>query len=308
MEKCKRVLKRIFFLPPLPTVAFAIFGYGLVITVFAVPIDHPAVEYASYLCSAYALIITITGFPHFRTFIRGIRRRVDEHPLMRKLKSTAIGERYFSDVRFRSEVSLYQGLLINLLYIAMKLFSGVYYRSVWFIALAVYYALLALMRYLLLRRRKTESGRTPMEEELRRYRLCGIVLLLMNQALAGIVTFIVHQNRGFDYPGLLIYGMALYAFYSITMAIINLVKFRRHGSPVLSAAKAVSFVAALVSMLSLTTAMLAQFGGDDTSNFRQIMTASVGGGVCTIVIGMAGYMIWKSSKQLKELEINNSET
>lgn len=307
MERFKKILKRIFFLPPYQTVLIALFGYAFVIVVSAFHIEIPVIQYLSYVCSAYALTITITGFPHFMAFVQAIKRYINEHPLMKKLRSTAIGSRFFSDVRFRSDVSLYQGFFINLLYIVMKMFSGIYYRSFWFVALAFYYILLAIMRFMLLRRRKVKTSRTLMEEEIHRYRLCGIMLLVMNQALVGIVIFMVHQNRGFDYPGLLIYLMALYAFYAVISSIINLVKFRKHGSPVMSAAKAIQFVAALVSILSLETAMLAQFGGDDET-FRAIMTGATGGGVCTIVIGIAIFMIWKSTKQIKKLQINNSKT
>lgn len=110
------------------------------------------------------------------------------------------------------------------------------------------------------------------------YRMCGITLLIMNQALAGIVIFMVHQNRGFDYPGLLIYAMATYSFYSVITAVVNLVKFRKHGSPLLSAAKVINLVAAMVSVLSPETAMLARFGGDDDPLFRKVMTGATGGG------------------------------
>lgn len=134
------------------------------------------------------------------------------------------------------------------------------------------------------------------------YRMCGITLFIMNQALAGIVIFMVHQNRGFDYPGLLIYAMATYSFYSVITAVVNLVKFRKHGSPLLSAAKVINLVAAMVSVLSPETAMLARFGGDDDPLFRKVMTGATGGGVCTIVIGIAVFMIWKSSKRLKALQ------
>ena len=307
MERFKQLLKRVFCLPPMPTVIIAALGYGFVLAVAILPISVPAIQIASYVCSAYALIITITGIPHFLRGVRAIRDRVNAHPLMEKLRDTAFGQRFLGDIRFRTEISLYQGLLVNLLYIAMKLFSGLYYRSYWFIALALYYILLAVMRFLLLRRGKRVTGRTSMEEELWRYRHCGIMLLMMNQALMGIVVYMVQQNRGFHYPGALIYLMALHAFYSVITAIINLVKYRKHGSPVMSAAKAISFVAALVSILALETAMLAQFGGDDET-FRAAMTGATGGGVCTIVIGMAIYMIWKSTKQLKKLRISDSQT
>ena len=296
MEKFKAILKRIFCLPPMPTVLLMVFGYGLLILVFALDIQDPALRYAAYLASAYALIITCTGLVYINTAIGGVKKFISAHPLMKKFRSTAVGEKYMTDVRFRAGISLYQGFFINLLYIAMKLVSGIVYRSTWFIALAVYYILLAVMRFLLVRRLNAQDEVT----ELRRYRLCGVMLLFMNQALAGIVIFMVHQNRHFSYPGYLIYAMAAYSFYAVTVAIINIVKTRRHQSPILSAAKAINLVAALVSILSLTTAMLTQFGGDDNADFNQTMTAAVGGGVCTIVICMAAYMIWRANKNLKK--------
>ena len=297
MAAFKRILRKVFCLPPLRTVLISIFGYGFVLAVVVFDIRNPLLQYASYIASAYALVVTVTGFGYLRTAIDGVKRWVSGHPLMKKFRSTAVGEKYLTDARFRAGISLYQGFFINLLYIVMKLASGIYYRSAWFIALAVYYLLLAVMRFLLVRRLHTQDAAA----ELRRYRLCGVILLLMNQALAGIVVFMVRQNRGFAYPGLLIYAMAAYAFYAVAIAVVNLVKTRRHQSPVLSAAKAVNLVAALVSILSLTTAMLSQFGGGDDSAFRRTMTGAVGGGVCTIVIGMAVYMIWRANKNLKML-------
>lgn len=307
MKRFRRILKKIFFLPPLPTVLIAVLGYGFVLLVFELKINKSAIKYLSYICSAYALIITVTGYPHFSAFTKILKRYIYEHPLMKKLRSTTSGERFFSDVRFRSDISLYQGLFINLLYIGMKIFSGVYYRSVWFISLACYYFFLTIMRLMLLRREKERTSKTQMEIELHRYRSCGIMLLMMSQTLAGVVILIVYQNKGFDYPGVLIYLMALYSFYSAITAVINLVKYRKHGSPIISAAKVINFVAAMVSILSLTTAMLARFD-ESGYEYRKLMTSLVGGGVCMIVIGMAIYMVWKSSKQIKQLQINNSQT
>lgn len=300
MDKVKAILKKLFFLP---TVLLALFGYGFVIAVAAFQVANPILQYASYVASAYALIITITGIVYVKAASGSIKNFIASHPLMKKFRSTMVGEKYFTDVRFRAGVSLYQGFFINLLYIVMKLVSGILYRSAWFVALAVYYILLAVMRFLLARRLNVQDEAL----ELRRYRLCGFMLLFMNQALAGIVIFMVHQNQGFNYPGLLIYAMAAYAFYAVIIAIVNIVKTRRHKSPVLSAAKAINLVAAMVSILSLETAMLAQFGGDDPA-FRKVMTGATGGGVCTIVIFMAIYMIWRANKKLKRKEFNNSQT
>ena len=59
---------------------------------------------------------------------------------------------------------------------------------------------------------------------------------------------------------MMIYVMALYTFYALTMSIVDIVKYRKMGSPVMSTAKIVSLSAALVSLLNLETAMLAQIG------------------------------------------------
>ena len=74
----------------------------------------------------------------------------------------------------------------------------------------------------------------------------------------------------------------------------------------LSAAKVISLVAALVSILSLETAMLARFGSEDDPLFRKVMTGATGCSVCVIVLGMALFMIVKASKQLKQINIQNT--
>lgn len=302
METLKRILKRIFCLPPLCTLIVSFFGYGFVLAVMVLKIQNPILQHASYIVSAYALTVTVTGLVYIHKISGGVRKIVSDHPFMKKFRSTEAGEKFLTDVHFRAVVSLYQGFIINFIYIIIKLVSGILYRSAWFIALAIYYFLLALMRLLLIWRVNIQDERS----KLRRYRLCGIMLLFMNQALAGIVIFMVHQNKGFNYPGMLIYAMALYAFYAVILAIINVVKTRHHNSPILSAAKMINLVAAMVSILSLETAMLAEFGGNDGPIFRKTMTATTGAGVCIIVFGMAVYMIWRSNKELKKFNFNNS--
>ena len=96
--------------------------------------------------------------------------------------------------------------------------------------------------------------------------------------------------------------MAMYTFYAMINAVRSIIRFRHRGSPVLSAAKAVSLVAALVSVLSLETAMLTQFGTAEDERFRQIMTGATGAVVCVAVLAMAAYMTAKSTGQVRRLE------
>lgn len=95
------------------------------------------------------------------------------------------------------------------------------------------------------------------------------------------------------------YILSAYAFYSVITAVMNIVKYRKYGSPILSAAKVVNMSTALVSIFSLETAMLAQFGSESTEHFRVIMTALTGTGVSLIVVGMAVFMIVRSGILIK---------
>lgn len=297
MERIKKILKKLFCLPPVPTLLISVPSYGFVIYALAGENVNPVIAYVSYFLSAYALIITITGITGV---VRFVRQGIDKHPLVRKALDIPLVERYLREDMFRAETALYQGFFINILYAGIKMFSGILYKSVWFVTLAVYYILLAIMRASLLHYvRKDEKNKIS---EWKRYRLCGIILLLMNVALTGIVILVVHQNSGFEYPGVLIYVMAMYTFYAAITAVRNVVKFKRYGSPVMSAAKVINLTAALVSMLSLETAMLTQFGAADDPVFRQIMTASTGAGISMIVLGMAAFMIVWSTKQMKHIK------
>ena len=67
----------------------------------------------------------------------------------------------------------------------------------------------------------------------------------------------------------------------------------------MAAAKVINFTAALVSMLSLETAMLSQFGSHQPE-FRRMMLSASGGIVCVIVLTMAISMIVRSTKQIQK--------
>lgn len=60
MKRLKVVLKKIFFLPPLPTILIAVPSFVFVFVMLGVG-DHSILSYLAYILSAYAMIITITG-------------------------------------------------------------------------------------------------------------------------------------------------------------------------------------------------------------------------------------------------------
>lgn len=292
----KKIIKKMFFLPFIPTVIIAVPSFVLVIAALAGRMTAPVLEYAAYVLSAYALIISVTGIIRLVKFVRN---NFKEYSLVKNLITIPTVEKFISESTFRTEMALYPSFCINVMYVIFKTSMGIYYRSAWFISLGVYYLALALMRFSLIHYLRVKRHNADKNDEFRRYRMCGYMLFLLNAALVGITILAVKKNAGFTYPGYLVYVMAMYTFYTVITAVINLIKYHRYGSPVMSAAKVVNMSAALVSVFSLETAMLAQFGGNNSEEFRLIMTLLTGAGVSFIVIGMAMFMIIRSSILIK---------
>ncbi|GJM72550.1 hypothetical protein HMSSN036_47660 [Paenibacillus macerans] len=144
-----------------------------------------------------------------------------------------------------------------------------------------------------------------MAHELQRYRLTGRLLFALNIAMVGMIVQMIEKNKGIHSLGLSIYAFAFYAFYSLTVAIINMVKFRKMDHPILSAAKMLSVAGALMSILALQSAMMTQFGEDPL--LRRYMNSVTGTGVSLIVIAMAIFMVVRANQALKKLPINHSE-
>ena len=109
----------------------------------------------------------------------------------------------------------------------------------------------------------------------------------------------ISYNSGFTYPGYIIYLSALYTFYTMITVVVNVVKFRKSGSPILSAAKILNFISAMMSILGLQTAMISRFS-ENGDNYRKTMNAITGGFVYCIVIFVAVFMLICSRKNKKE--------
>ena len=293
----KKLIKYLY--PPLWIIALLIplCTAALVYTFIGGYEAHP-VAYFTYVLSFYTLTAVV---------MRCIKVVPKQYRTAKeKVYSNPVGERFMTDMKFRTHVSLYGSLGVNLLYVTLNVVLGFLYHTAWFFVLAFYYTILAVMRFLLLRFVNRTGIGNDRFRELRRSRLCGYILLTVNLALSGAVLMILYQNKGYEYHGILIYVMAAYTFYITTLAIINLIKYRKLGSPVMSMTKIINMAAALVSMLSLETAMFSQFGKDMSNENKQIFIMLTGAGVSIIIVTMSVYSIVKNSREIKRIMENDT--
>ena len=172
--------------------------------------------------------------------------------LLLLIKKTSYGARFLEDYTFRTILTTLPTFLINVVYTVYNGVIGVINQSAWFITMAVYYSLL------------------------------GILLLLLNLALSGVVLLTIAKGTAKTHSEIMVISIAAYTFYKITMAVINMVKVRKMQSPSLITIRNIGVADALVSMLTLQTTMLASFQDTSTIDANQ-MNGITGLAVCILM-------------------------
>lgn len=288
----KKFLKILLFPHPAFIILLIPIATALLIYSFVYFEEPGVISYISYFLSAYALTVLCVRIPKLILFFKSFKNE------------NRYAKRYFSDAHLRVNISLYGTLVFNAAYSIFQLGLGFYHHTVWYYSLSVYYMLLGIMRFFLLKHTRTHKAGENKKLELLIYRFCGMILLLMNGALSAIVFYIAVQGRTFTHHQITTIAMAVYTFTMLSVAIVNVIRYRKYESPVFSATKVISLAAALVSMLTLESAMLNAFGKEGQEVFRRIMTGATGAGVAISILVIAIFMIVKSTKQIKAIKEN----
>lgn len=203
---------------------------------------------------------------------------------------------------FRTIIFAVIAFIINIGYAIFNAVFGIIYLSLWYGALAAYYIMLALMRGgIILYRRKREKCREKEGEkivlrDIKKYRICGILLILLPLCLSFAILEMVLSQRAFTHPGLMIYVSATYTFYKIIMAIRNSVKTRQVDDMTVKAVRDINLADAMVSVLALQTAMLREFSPGQNVDFVNCLT---GGVICALTVALGIYMVVYGGSKLR---------
>ena len=290
----KKIGKKLLFPPIWLMVILVILSAVALVFVFLGGLEATIPAYIVYVLAFYTLSVV--------TVFCAMVLPKQYSTIRQKIYANSFGNRYMTDKVFRTNISLSISFVISMLYVGINLWSWHSLKSYWFMVLAVYYGIMAVMRFLLVRYVRSKKIGTNMLGEWKRSRICAYILLLINLSLSGAVLMILYRQRGYDYPGVLIYVMALYTFYCTIHAIVEIIKYRKMESPVMTAAKVVSLSAALVSLLNLETAMFAQFGADMTPENQRIFIILTGAGVSITVVTLSVILIVNANKEIRRIQ------
>lgn len=173
----------------------------------------------------------------------------------------------------RVQKTAFISLVFNMVYSTYHVAYGALIVSWWFLVIGVYYAILSIVRFTVLRYRGKKGVII---------RFTGSMLMALSVSLVGIVILSFVKDRGKVFPLVMMLAMATYAFTKITLATINWIKVRKCTSTKMLALRNVSFADAFVSIFSLQRSMVVSFEGMSEMEIR-MMNAATGLGVCIIV-------------------------
>lgn len=296
MKKWKKVLWTLLF--PKTILIFLLFNISFVslLYVFLGEKSLEAIAYVSYVLSAYTFTVVCLRVPQI---IKKVKKRLHDNKYTNRL---------LTQKELRLRISLYGGLVVNICFAVFKVVMGVLYQSKWLYAMAGYNTILSIMRFALVYRdqlqKREESEYEKRLHGLHSYRVCGWLMLLLNIAISVIVIMVVVDKHTIVYPGFMIYAIAAYSFYCLTMAIINMVKYWHRHKPIFSAVKRIGFAKALVSIFTMQVAMLTQFGAEEIDN--RMFNAATGLAVSVIITVMAVLMLTGVKKDYHDMNQENA--
>ena len=187
-------------------------------------------------------------------------------------------------------------LLFNMVFSAYHIIFGITTYSWWFFTIGIYYAILSIVRFVVLR----HKGKKHFV-----IRFTGIMLMVLSVSLVGIVILAFVTDRGTEFHLIVMLAIAVYAFTKITLATIKWIKARKSKSAKLITLRNISFADAFVSIFSLQRSMLVSFEGMSEIEIR-IMNVATGSAVCIIVFLLGLNLVQQKITKEKTVEINSN--
>lgn len=240
--------------------------------------------------------------------------------------------KYRTDEKFRNKVNLYNGSLTSLGLTCLQLYGGIRYRSVWFFAFGVYYAVLTIVKFYLARNIRVK-GKKGWEV----FRTVGFVMTILNFALIVMISFLIAtpEIALHEYSLAVALITGIWTLISAGLTVKSVADMRNKNDPVALADRLVNLTTSVVAVLILQTSLIAsistpqiekvkgyidEFGsfanipqtisGWFTDLFQRLATSNSITGVIVAVFtsGMTVYMIIRGTVEGKRLEKNVSSS
>ena len=234
---------------------FAIVAWAVNFSVWKIDVVEGICDCVFLVISLYLLYLLIAFL------YRQYKKKVEP-----KVLSTETGRALFGTYGASNVFWSLVSLLINIGYAVLNIVLAVLLNSLWYGLIAIFYAVLmgARMTIIFLARhiaRKYWMNKTELlYAELKVSIGSGGLIFLMDLSMAFAVTFMITNTPPNSSGKVVAIGLAAYTFYKIILAIVNLVRSRKNGDPVVTALRNISMADACMSMVNTTITLDMTFG------------------------------------------------
>ncbi len=201
--------------------------------------------------------------------------------VIKKIRSTKIGADLIGNKRYRTIVIATLSLIFNLVLAFYYGILGVLSASIIFGASAVYYLLLAVMRFIAVLKRNDNSSTINHQTSA----VIGIMLIVLSVVFQIMVIVSMKYETAASYGTITMITIATFTFTKITTAIVSAVKHRREKSIFIKSINAIRYSEIAVSVLTMQQSMLVSFG-ESTDSSTVILNACTGAGVCFFILAL----------------------
>ena len=270
-------------------VFFVLITSGTIILVVLVP-KQTIFHYILYIIATFALTYFV-----YTMVIFAPKVKVNTIKFLQRHKFT---NNLLQDYGYRTIIFAVLSFILNVAFISLILVVAVISKTAWYYTIATYYIVLALMKGNVFHSKLRHGTEVKQAKALR---FSGIMFVIMTIVFSGVIVLIYKANHYFEYAGILIYAVAVFTFYKLTLAIFNIFKARKQDDLYIENIRNINLASTLISIIILQVAMFQAFAPEHNLGFANALT---GAGVSAIILLLGVFMIIKANKRLKKLNQN----
>ena len=211
-------------------------------------------------------------------------------------------DRWKTDYDFKTVTAALGSLFVTDLFALYNGFLGVYHASLWHGSICVYYLVLVGLRTMIIAARKNAERKADLKRAQKKVYIASAALLLfLNLCLVVPVSLMVLRQKPVNMSLIPAIAMAAYTTYKVVMASVNLKRRKRSSNRLVRLLRTISFIDALVSVLSLQNTLIMVNMKDDGSEMLTL-TAITSAAIMLTVLVLSVVAMIKGVAGLKSKE------
>lgn len=203
-----------------------------------------------------------------------------------KEKVIPIIEMWRHDYSVKTFINSSLSLLITAAFALYNEFLGIIRQSLWHGSIAVYYIFLVVIRAIILgKEREYHKKKNDCVSNRRTtFIITSVILLMLSLALSIPISLMVLMKKPVNVGMIPAIAMAAYTTYKIIMASVNLKKRKRSSNILVKELRAINFIDALVSILTLQNTLITVFSGDGAERMLTLTSVTSAAILSAIVV------------------------